>query len=123
MARVVTEARLRSVLDNLRRGKIVQNRQLRTLLGEEGYARFLDDWRDQQAVRQTLAAKPDEIIEYERRLKKATFAYSKGDAKSGMGRHRTAKKVLGIADTQFERLSEYMDEKFFRVLGFAKLAG
>jgi hypothetical protein len=115
VARVVTEARLRSVLENLRRGKIVQNRQLRTLLGEDGYTRFLDDWRVQQEIRQTLAVKPDEIIEYERRLKKATFAYSKGDAKSGMGRHRTAKKLLGIADTQFERLSEYMDEKFFRV--------
>jgi hypothetical protein len=112
VAHVVTEARLRSVLENLRRGKIVQNRQLRTLLGEDGYARFLDDWRVQQEIRQTLAVKPDEIIEYERRLKTATFAYSKGDAKSGMGRHRTAKKLLGIADTQFERLSEYMDEKF-----------
>ena len=115
MAHAVTEARLRSVLDNLRRGKIVQNRPLRTLLGEDGYARFLDDWQDQQAVRQTLAVKPDEIIKYEKLLKTATFAYSKGDAKSGIGRHGTAKKLLGIADTQFERLSEYMDEKFFRV--------
>jgi hypothetical protein len=96
VAHVVTEARLRAVLDNLRRGKIVQNRQLRTLLGEDGYARFLDDWRNQQEVRQTLADKPDEIIEYERRLKTATFAYSKGDAKSGMGRHRTAKNCLGL---------------------------
>jgi hypothetical protein len=112
VARVVTEARLRSVLDNLRRGKIVQNRQLRTLLGEDGYARFLDDWQDQQAVRQTLAVKPDEIIEYERRLKTATFCYSKGDAKSGIGRHPTAKKMFRTSDTQFEHLSEYMDEKF-----------
>jgi hypothetical protein len=112
VARVVTEARLRSVLEKLRRGKIVQNRQLRTLLGEDGYARFLDDWQDQQAVRQTLAAKPDEIIEYERRLKKATFAYSRGDAESGKGRYFKAKKLLGIADTEFERLIEYMDEKF-----------
>ena len=112
MARVVTEARLRSVLEKLRRGKIVQNRQLRTLLGEDGYARFLDDWRVQQEIRQTLAAKPDEIIEYERRLKKATFAYSRGDAESGKGRYFKAKKLLGIADTEFERLIEYMDEKF-----------
>jgi hypothetical protein len=112
VARVVTESRLRSVLDNLRRGKIVQNRQLRTLLGEDGYARFLDDWQDQQAVRQTLAAKPDEIIEYERRLKKAIFAYSRGDAESGKGKHRMAKKLLGFADTEFENLTVYMDETF-----------
>ena len=110
MAHAVTEARLRSVLDNLRRGKIVQNRQLRTLLGEEGYARFLDDWQDQQAVRQTLAVKPDEIIKYEKLLKTATFAYSRGDAKSGKGKHGTAKKLLGISDMQFERLIEYLSD-------------
>jgi hypothetical protein len=110
VAHAVTEARLRSVLDNLRRGKIVQNRPLRTLLGEDGYARFLDDWQDQQAVRQTLAVKPDEIIKYEKLLKTATFAYSRGDAKSGKGKHGTAKKLLGISDMQFERLIEYLSD-------------
>jgi hypothetical protein len=118
VARVVTEARLRSVLDNLRRGKIVQNRQLRTLLGEDGYARFLDDWQDQQAVRQTLAVKPDEIIKYEKLLKTATFAYSKGDAKSGKGRHGTAKKMFRTSDMQFERLIEYLS---YHIAGRADL--
>jgi hypothetical protein len=112
VAHAVTEARLRAVLDNLRCGKIVQNRQLRTLLGEDGYARFLDDWRVQQEIRQTLAVKPDEIIKYEKLLKKATFVYSRGVAESGKGRYFKAKKLLGIADTEFERLSEYMDDKF-----------
>jgi hypothetical protein len=57
VAQVVTEARLRSVLEKLRRGKIVENRQPRALLGEDSFARFLDDWWEQQAVRQTLADK------------------------------------------------------------------
>ena len=118
MAHAVTEARFRSVLENLRRGKIVQNRQLRTLLGEDGYARFLDDWQDQQAVRQTLAVKPDEIIEYEKRLKTATFAYSRGDAKSGKGKHGTAKKLFRTSDTQFERLIEYLS---YHIAGSADL--
>jgi hypothetical protein len=72
-------------LEKLRRGKIVQNRQLRTLLGEDGYARFLDDWQDQQAVRQTLAAKPDEIIEYERRLKKGNICLQQGRCRKRQG--------------------------------------
>ena len=57
-----------------------------------------------------LKDKPDEIIEYEQRLKAATFAYSKADYKSQKG-HRSAKKMFGASDTQFERLSEYLTEK------------
>ena len=52
----------------------------------------------------------DEIIEYERRLKAATFAYNKADSKSQKG-HRSAKKMFGASDTLFERLSEYLTEK------------
>jgi hypothetical protein len=47
----------------------VQNSQLKTLLGDEAYARFEDDWREQQQFREDLKEKPDEIIEYEQRLK------------------------------------------------------
>ena len=35
--------KLKQVLERLSRGEIVQNRQLKTVLGTEGYARYCDD--------------------------------------------------------------------------------
>ncbi|MDA9823241.1 hypothetical protein N9C56_12170 [Paracoccaceae bacterium] len=103
-------AKLKKVLERLSRRKTVQNRQLKTVLGAEGYARYLDDYCEQTQLHDVLKDKPDEIIEYERRLKAATFAYNKADSKSQNG-HRSVKKMFGASDTLFERLSEYLTEK------------
>ena len=100
--------KLNSALDKLRRKENVQNRQLKTLLGDEAYARFEDDGRQQQQFREDLKEKPDEIIEYEQRLKEATFAYSKADSASRKGRRKAAKKLSGASDTLFERLLEFL---------------
>ncbi len=103
--------KLKRALDQLRRKENVQNHQLKTLLGDEAYARFEDDWRQQQEMREDLKEKPDEIIEYEQRLKEATFAYSKADSASRKGRRKAAKKLFGASDTLFERLLEFLSEK------------
>ena len=103
-------AKLQKVLERLSRDEIVQNWKLKTLLGIEDYARYCDDYREQTQLRDMLKDKPDEIIEYERRLKAATFAYNKADSKSQNG-HRSAKKMFGAPETLFERLSEYLTEK------------
>ena len=79
-------------------------------MGIADYARYCDDYREQTQLRDMLKDKPDEIIEYERRLKAATFAYNKTDSKSQKG-HRSAKKMFGASDTLFERLSKYLTEK------------
>ena len=102
--------KLKQVLERLSRGEIVQNRQLKTVLGTEGYARYCDDCHEQEQLRDMLGDKPKEITEYERRLKAATFAYNKADSKSQKG-HRSAKKMFGASYTLFERLSEYLTEK------------
>jgi len=102
-------AKLQKIIERLSRGEIVQNRQLKTVLGTEEYARYLSDCEYQRYLRAMLKDKPYEIVEYERRLKVATFAYSKADYKSQKG-HRSAKKMFGASDTQFERLSEYLSE-------------
>ena len=60
--------KLKQVLERLSRGEIVQNRQLKTVLGAEGYARYCYDYCEQEQLREMLKDKPDEIIEYERRL-------------------------------------------------------
>ena len=104
-------AKLQKVLARLSRGEIVQNRQLKTVLGTEGYARYFDDYCEQEQLREMLKDKPDEIIEYERRLKAATFAYNKADNKSVKGQHKSASKMFNYTDTLFERLAEYLSEK------------
>jgi hypothetical protein len=103
-------AKLQKVLERLSRDEIVQNRQLKTVLGIEDYARYLDDYREQTQLRKLLRDKPDEIIEYEKRLRDATFAYSKADSKSSIGQFKTATKMFNDADTLFERLAEYLSE-------------
>ena len=103
--------KLKQVLDRLSRRKTVQNRQLKTVLGAEGYARYCYDYHEQEQLREILANKPKVITEYERRLNAATFAYSKADNKSQKGRSHTAKKMFGASDRLFERLSEYLTEK------------
>ena len=110
-------AKLQKIIERLSGGEIVQNRQLKTVLGTEVYARYLSDCEYQRHLRAMLKDKPDEIIEYERRLKAATFAYSKADYRSQKG-HRSAKKMFGASDTQFERLSEYLSEN---IIGYPEL--
>jgi hypothetical protein len=87
--------KLKRALDQLRRKENVQNHQLKTLLGDEAYARFEDDWRQQLQFRAYLKDKLDEIIEYEQLLKEATFAYSKADSASRKGRREAVKKLFG----------------------------
>lgn len=103
-------ARLEKILATLRRGKNVQNRQLRTWLSDEAFAQFEDEWQQQQELRKKLKDKPDKILKYEKRLKAATFTYSKADSASLKSR-RAAPKMFAVADTQFERLAEYLREE------------
>ena len=103
--------KLKQVLERLSRGEIVQNRQLKTVLGIEDYARYCDDYREQEQLREILANKPKVITEYERRLKAATFSYNKADNKSVKGQHKSASKMFNYTDGLFERLAEYLSEK------------
>lgn len=81
---------------------------MKTVLGIEDYARYCDDYREQTQLRDMLKDKPDEITEYERRLKAATFAYNKADNKSVKGQHKSASKMFNYTDGLFERLAEYL---------------
>lgn len=102
--------KLEAVLDRLKGQEIVQNRQLQALLSDDGYARYLDDCQMQRDLRETLLDKPSEVKEYEKRLKKAMFAYSKGDTASGRGQSQAGQKLLHNAQHQFERALEYLSE-------------
>ena len=70
-------AKLQKILERLSGGEIVQNRQLKTVLGTEVYARYLSDCEYQKQLREMLGNKPKEITEYERRLKAVNVGLSK----------------------------------------------
>ena len=56
--------KLKQVLERLSHGEIVQNRQLKTVLVIEDYARYCDVYHEHTQLRDMLENKPDEIIEY-----------------------------------------------------------
>lgn len=102
--------KLRGLLKRLEQGKNVQNRDLQTWLGEDGYAQYEQEWATQKDLRDELGNKPAEIVEYERLLKRANFAFNKAERYSQKGKYETAKKLFGAADVEFERLLERLQE-------------
>lgn len=88
----------------------MQNRDLQTWLGAEGYAQYEQEWSTQKDLRDELGNKPAEIVEYERLLKRANFTFNKAERYSQKGKHETAKKLFGAADVEFERLLERLQE-------------
>ena len=85
-------AKLNLMLDELIRGKNVQNRRLATWLTEEEYESFESDWESKLEIREELNDKPDELKRYEDKLRKAIFNYSIAEGYSTKAKHSTAKK-------------------------------
>ena len=68
-------AKPNAMLDELRRGKNVQNRRLATWLTEVKYEGFESDWESQLQVREELNDKPDGLKRYEDKLTKAMLYF------------------------------------------------
>ena len=105
--------KLHGLLARLRRGENVQNRQLQTWLGQQGYKVFEDAWSNVVEMRNMLTSKPGEIIEYEELLKKAIMLYNRGEAASHKGQ-ASARQLHAKAQAAFEkallRLEEMMSQ-------------
>ena len=102
--------KLRGLLKRLKQGKNVQNRDLQTWLGADGYAQYEEEWAAQKDLRNQLRDKPTEIVEYESRLKRANFLYGRADRYSRQGKSVTATSLFSQAENEFERLLEYLEE-------------
>lgn len=100
-------------MKTIRRGENVQNRQLHTWLGQQGYKVFEDAWSNAVEIRKMLTSKPGELIEYEMLLKKAIMLYNRGEAASLQG-HDSARRYHAKAQAAFEkallRLEEMMGQ-------------
>jgi len=103
-------AKLQGLLERLKQGKNVQNRDLQTWLSADGYKDYEEAWAAQLALREELGNKPAAIVEYERRLKKANFTYNRADYYSRAGNRAAAKLLFGQADTEYEQLLTRLQE-------------
>ena len=90
------------MLEALKRGKNVQNRQLATWLTEQEYVQFESEWENQQQIREELEENPDELRRYEDKLKQAIFNYSRAEDYSTKGRSSAAKKFYSKGESLCE---------------------
>jgi hypothetical protein len=101
--------KLHGLLARLKRGENVQNRQLQTWLGEEGFRAFKDSWSNVVDLRNTLTTKPGELAVYEELLKKAIMLYNRGEAASAKGQG-SARRFHDKAQAAFERALLRLEE-------------
>jgi hypothetical protein len=106
---------LEKLLEKLKSGKNVQNRDLKTGLTADEYVEFERDLAQQREVREQLADKPEDIKEYERLLKRAQFIYNKCEG-YGAGQRPSPRKTKMIeklaadAESAFEDVLEHLSD-------------
>ena len=99
---------LQRLIKRLERGEHIQNRTIKTHLTAEQYEEMLEEWETQKSIRADLKDKPQEIKDYEQRLKKAQFVYNKAESK----RFKKNTKALHYsAQHEYERALEYIQEQ------------
>ena len=103
-------AKLNLMLDELKRGKNVQNRRLSTWLTEEVYESFEIDWESQQQIREELKDKPTELKRYEDKLKEAIMMRNRSDAYHRKGKKSAAYKLDSKCESLCEDALEILHE-------------
>ena len=102
--------KLKAMAEKLKGGENVQNRQLKTWLGEEEYEQLENEWLEQLELREELNEKPTDLKRYEEKLKQATFNYNRAEGYSSKGNHSTAKKFYDKSESLCEDALEILQE-------------
>jgi hypothetical protein len=105
-----TAARLKELVKAAKADKFIANKTLKRWLTKEQFNSIAERWENEKQQREQWAEKPDEIKEYEERLRVALLTYNRADAYSRQRKHKTASKLMGEADRLFERLLERLQE-------------
>ena len=103
-------AKLNAMLDQLRRRKNVQNRQLATWLTEDEYDCFEGECESQKLIKEELKEKPKVLGLYEDKLKQAIFNYSRAEAYSTKRKNKTAQKFYRKSESFCESALEILQE-------------
>jgi hypothetical protein len=103
-------ARLKELVKAAKAGEFLANKTLKRWLTEEQFDSIAERWTNEKEQREQWTDKPDELKEYEERLRAALLTYNRADAYSRQRKHKTASKLMGEADRLFERLLERLQE-------------
>jgi tetratricopeptide (TPR) repeat protein len=103
-------AKLEGIAEKLKRGKNVQNRQLKTWLSQDEYAQVDIEWQEQLEIREELKDKPDDFQRYEEKLKQATFYYNRAEGYSSKGKYTTAKTFYSKSESLCEDALEILQD-------------
>jgi hypothetical protein len=95
-------SKLEGLAETLKRGKNVQNRQLKRWLTVQEYEQIELEWDTQKYLRTELNDKPDELKRYEVKLKEAVMIDNRASAYHRKGNKSAAYKC----DAKRERLCE-----------------
>lgn len=111
MEQTRNKLKLEQLLQRLKNGKAVHNRELKTWLGDVAFAEYCSECAQQSELRKELRDKPTAVKEYEQRLKQALFVYNKAEGAGAKGRRDAAKVFYAHAQQLFERALEYLQEQ------------
>ena len=103
-------AKLEGMVEKLRRGENVQNRQLQTWLSADEYAQIEVEWEEQLELREELKDKPDELKRYEVKLKEAIMMRNRSDAYYRKGKKSAAYKLDSKCESLCEDALEILQE-------------
>ena len=103
-------AKLEGIVDKLKRGENVQNRQLQTWLSADEYEQIAAEWDTQKLFREELKDKPDELKRYEDKLKEAIMMRNRSDAYHRRGKKSAAYKLDSKCESLCEDALEILQE-------------
>jgi hypothetical protein len=103
-------AKLTELKRKLSEGQHIQNRQLKTRLGDDAFKQMEDDWKSQQSIRDELSSPPEKIIEYKKRLHKVNLLYSHAENYSRRKRTDAAEDMYHQSEVLAEELIEFLHE-------------
>jgi hypothetical protein len=102
--------KLIGMLDELRRGENVQNRQLQTWLNTDEYEQIAAEWDTQKHFREELKDKPSELTRYQDKLKEAIMMRNRSDAYHRKGKKSAAYKLDSKCESLCEDALEILQE-------------
>ena len=102
--------RLKEMIKAAKAEEFIENKTLKRWLTKDQFNSIAERWENEKLQREEWTDKPDEIKEYEERLRQAFFIYNRADSYSQRGNSATAQKLFNQADKLFERALERLQE-------------
>ncbi|MTJ04770.1 MAG: hypothetical protein FH759_08785 [Sediminimonas qiaohouensis] len=107
-------AALEDIKHKLEQRQHVQNRRLQNWLTVDEYAAIDELWDEQRDLREELKDKPDAIVEYEERLRRAIFYDNRANHYRKQGKSRSAEemrsKSVSALEDMLERYAEMIQK-------------